>query len=139
MSTRLELRSRMAELAKEHGKLNAELKDMDEVERRAKSHELFKDFQFKVRIKGYTIDTEEEIVAVTDDDRERSSTGGLGLTYCDVDHSDSLHYLMMRSKEEYPRLKLLFTRLEAAAKINDKNEKDRERHVRTLLGEANEP
>src|ERR1035437_9314739 len=116
---RLELRSRMAELAKEHQKLNAELKDIDEVERRAKAHELFKDYLFKIGAVGYSLYKEEEIAVVTNDDRERTATGASGLTYCDVDHTDGLCYVMMKSKEEYHRIKTLFNRLAAAQKIAD--------------------
>jgi hypothetical protein len=126
----------MAELAKEHGKLNAELKDMDEVERRAKSHELFKEFKYKIGAYGYKLYKEEEISEVIDDDRERSATGQSGLTYCDVDHSDGLCYVMMKEKEEYPRIKLLFDRLEAAGKLTDKTEKEKEKYVKILLGEV---
>lgn len=137
-NTRLELRTRMAELAKEHQKLNAELKDMDEVERREKSHELFKDYLHKIGAYGYSLYKEDEISEVTNDDRERAAKGNSGLTYCDVDHSDGLCYVMMKSKDEYPRIKMLFDRLNAAQRVTDKNEKDKEKYVKVLLGETDE-
>lgn len=129
-----EIRKRMAELQQEFSKLNVEVKDLDEVDRRAKAHEKFAEYKFKIGMYGSKLYDEEQIQEVSDLDREEAVIGNSGLIYTNSETKDGYCCLMMKEKSEYARFKLLLVRLEAADKIS-KNDKEKEKYVKILLGE----
>jgi hypothetical protein len=124
----------MAELQQEFSKLNSEVKDLDEVDRRAASHKKFADYKFKVGMYGSRLYDEEQIQEVSDLDREEAVVGTSGIIYTNSETKDGYCALMMKDKSEYSRFKLLMQRLEAAEKIN-KNDKEKEKYIKILLGE----
>lgn len=130
---KLEIRKRMAELQAEYSKLNVEVKDLDEVDRRAASHEKYKDYKYKVGMYGAKLYDEEQIQEVSDLDREEATVGKSGITYTNSETRDGYCCLMMKEKEEYHRFKLLLERLNAASAINEG--KDKEHNIKVLLGE----
>lgn len=130
---KLEIRKRMAELQAEFSKLNVEVKDLDEVDRRAASHEKYKEYKFKVGMYGSRLYDEEQIQEVSDRDREEAVVGKSGITYTNSETKDGYCCLMMKEKTEYVRLKTLLERLNAAALINEG--KDKERNIKIILGE----
>lgn len=137
-SRKLEINTRMQELQKEFSELNAEKKEIEDIEKRARLGERNKEFNFKIGIHGYELETEDKISDANDEDREEASTGSTGITYTPPVKNSNYYYILMKSKEEYSRLNLLFKRLNAAKGILDKDEQDKEKHVKALLGESDE-
>ncbi len=131
---RQQIRERMKDLQQEFSKLNTEVKDLDEIERRAQSHAKFADYKFKIGTYGGKVYDEDQIKEVTDLDREEAAIGNSGLAYTNSETKDGYCAIMMKDKSEYARLKLLMTRLDAAEKIN-KNDKEKEKYIKILLGE----
>jgi hypothetical protein len=86
---------------------------------------------------GYTLEEEEKITEVTDDDRETAHIGLSGLVYADYEgKSQSFRYVMMKEKSDYARTASVLTKLYAVAQLSDDKVKDKEKYIKILLGEA---
>jgi hypothetical protein len=133
MSRKLEIRQRMAELQREFSSLNAEMKEIESIEKGAVALERYKDYQFKVGVYGYTLESEDKIVEATDEDRERSSTGKSGLVY--TGYERDFGFIMLKTREEYPRVVRVYKILEAVNALADETVKDKEPHIKVILGE----
>ena len=132
---KLEIRKQMAELQQQFSKLNVELKDIEEVDRRAASHAKYAEYKFKIGMYGSKLYDEEQIQEVSNLDREEATIGSSGFVYTNSETKDGYCCLMMKDKSEYSRIKLLIERLEAANMIG-KNDKDKEKYIKIILGEA---
>ena len=128
-----EIRKRMGDMSSEFNTLKTEVKDLEEVARREASHELWKDYKFKVGMYGSKLYPEEQIQEVSDRDREETVVGKSGIVYTNSETRDGYCALMLKDKSEYARFQLLLVRLNAAAAINEG--KDKERNIKVLLGE----
>jgi hypothetical protein len=134
MSRKRDIQVRMQELQKEFSELNAEKKEIDAIETSAKLIERYKDYMFKVMVYG-KLDAEPKWEDVTDADREVATTGQkLGLIYSG-DFKEGA-WLLLKTKEEYPRVKALIDRLYAFEALSDKNCTDRETQIKIVLGEV---
>lgn len=134
MSRKKEIQARMVELQKEFSELNAEKKEIDEIEKSAQLCERYKDYHFKVFVTGRLTD-DPKWEEITDGDREIATTGQkLGLIYSGNFNEGA--WLLFKTKEEYPRIKSLIDRLYAFEALNDKNCTDREAQVKIVLGET---
>ena len=139
MSRKLEIRTRMAEVQKEFSALDAELKEIARAEKREVNKEKFKEYLYKVGTYGYTLETEDKIAEINDDDRETAHVGPSGLAYTDFEgRSQTFRFVMLKSKEEYSRVGRILTLLEAASALANENTKDKEKHLKVLLGETSE-
>jgi hypothetical protein len=137
MSRKVEIRTRMAELQKEFSSLNAEMKTLDGEEKRAQNVAKFVDYKFKVGTYGYKLFDAEKIAEVSDDDRATAHSGASGLAYCGYDNnSQTFNDVMLKSQEDYARTQKILTLLEAAAALGDEKTKDKEKHIKVLLGET---
>jgi hypothetical protein len=128
----------MQEIQKEFKELTDEKKEIEEIERRARLGERNKEFLFKIGSHGYELETEDKITETNDDDREVASTGSAGITYTPPVKNSDYYHILLKSKDEYPRLQVLFSRLNAAKRIFDKEEENKKKYVAVLLGESNE-
>jgi len=132
-SSKLEIRSKMAEVQKEYSQLAAELKELEETEKKTVNVERFKEFQHKIMVKGTFMDKEPTVYPVQDEDRMSAYHGRLfAVTGSNKDGST---FIMLKSLDELPRIQLMFSRLHAAERIHDKEEKDFDKYVKILLGE----
>jgi hypothetical protein len=138
MSRKLEINTRMQTLQKEFSELNAEKKEIEDIERRAIRSERYKDFLFKVGVNGYSLEDAEKIGDVTDEDRETAELGNSGVLHTPPVRGSEFYYVLMKDKSEHTRLKTLLLRLNAAERILSKDEKDKKKHISVLLGEVNE-
>ena len=137
MSRKLEIRTRMAEVQKEFSALSAEMKEIELAEKRTANSEKFKDYLYMVGTYGHTLDPEEKIREVSDEDRQTAHMGLSGLAYTGFEgRSQTFGYVMLKSKEEYSRVKRILILLEASAALADENTKDKEKHLKVLLGET---
>ena len=131
----------MAEVQKEFSALNAELKDMESSEKKALNKEKYKEYKYMVGTYGYTLDPEDKVTEVTDEDRESAHIGLSGLVYADFEgKSQTFRYVMMKQKEDYARTANVLSKLDAVAHLSDDKVKDKEKYIKILLGEldANE-
>jgi len=137
MSNRkVEIRTRMAELQKEFSALNAEKKEIDVAEENAAAREKYKDYLFKIGTYGYKLLEEDKIEDITDADRETAQPGvASGLVYTGVSHNDGFGYVLLKDKAEYARVGRMFKLLDAASNVLDEKVKDKEKHLKILLGE----
>lgn len=139
MSRKVDIRTRMSEVQKEFSALTAELKEMELLEKKVTSREKYKDYLYKIGTYGHTLMDPEKIQDVLEEDRETAHLGMSGLVYTGFEaHSQHFDYVMLKSKEEYPRVKKILTLLEAAAALADEKTKDKEKHLKVLLGEHEE-
>jgi len=129
----------MAEVQKEFSALSAEIKEIEAGEKRDANRAKFQEYLFKVGTYGHALEEEEKIKDLTDEDREGGHVGMSGLAYTGFEgRSQSFGYVMLRTKEEYNRTKTILIKLEAAAALADEKTKDKEKHLKILLGETNE-
>jgi hypothetical protein len=141
MSTKQEIRLRMGELQKEYSTLAAELKQLDAAEKQGRNLEKFKDYTLKVFAYGYSVQEDAKLLEVTDDDRALGRLGRTGIAFVE-DPSDtsglssSGYFIMLKSADELPRIKLLFERMNAAERIRDEKETETPKFVKVLLGET---
>ena len=136
MRTKLEIRSEMAEVQKKFSALSAELKEIEAVEKNEANILKFKDYQFKIGTYGHTLEAAEKIQEITDKDREDGHVGLSGLAYTGYEGTNQhFGYVMLKSKEEYTRTSIILRKLEAAAALTDAKTKDKEKHLKILLGE----
>jgi hypothetical protein len=127
----------MAELQKEFSALNAEMKEIESIDKRVANRVKFADYQFKVGVYGHSISEAEKIAELTDEDRESGHVGLSGLAYTGFDsRSQAFDYVMLHNREEYDRVKRILTMLEAAQALSQEGTKDKERHLKVLLGES---
>jgi hypothetical protein len=133
MNARLEIRTKMAALNKEYAALAAEVKVLDEQEKRETNRAKFKDYVHKILVSGTHIDAEPTVYAVSDEDRDTAREGRIFVV--SEQNKDGSCFLMLKTLDDLPRVQLLFTRLQAAEKILDKKEQDIETQVKILLGE----
>ncbi|CAM6003856.1 unnamed protein product [Sphagnum balticum] len=139
MSRRLEIRTRMAEVQKEFSALSAEIKEIEASEKRTANKAKYQDYKFLVGTYGYTLEPEDKIREVTDEDRETAHVGLSGLVYTDFEgKSQTFRYVMMKRKEDYARVATVLQKLEAVAHLSDDKVKDKEKWIKILLGEVNE-
>ena len=139
MSRKTEIRTRIGELHKEFAGLNAEMKEIDENEKRAVARDKYKDFLYKVGTYGYKLLEEDKIEDVTDEDRETAQAGlASGLVYTGVNSHDGFGYVLLKEKTEYNRVVRMFKLLAAASNVLDEKVKDKEKYLRILLGETDE-
>lgn len=139
MSRKVEIRTRISELQKEFSSLSAEIKEIEANEKKAINKEKYKDFLFKVGTFGHTLEDAEKISDVTDEDRETAHVGMSGLVYTDFEgKSQTFRYVMLKTKEEYVRTQKVLTKLAAVQRLSDPECKDKESHIKILLGETNE-
>ena len=137
MSRKLEIKTRMAEVQKEFAALNAEMKEIDLADKKMASRDKYKEYLFKVGTYGYTLDPPEKIQETTEDDRDTGHHGASGLMYTGYEgRSQAFGYVMMKSKEEYPRVQRILALLEAAAALSDDKVHDKEKYIKILLGET---
>ena len=139
MSRKLEIRTRMAEVQKEFSALSAELKDLEASEKEEANIVKFKDYLFKIGTYGHTLEDEDKVQEINDDDRATGRLGPSGLAYTGYEgKSQHFGYVMLKAKEDYARTKRILSILEAAQALG--NEKtpvtDREKHIKNILGEA---
>jgi len=138
MKTKLEIRTRMAELQKEFVSLNAEMKEIEEGEKRAASREKYQAYLYKVGTYGYVLDPEEKILDATDKDREEVELGLSGLAYTGFENkARTFGYVMLKDKTDHARVKKIFEMLDAVEHLKDEKVKDKEKHLKVLLGESN--
>ena len=137
-SRKLEINTRMQELQKEFAELNAEKKEIEDIEKRARLGERNKEFLFKIGSHGYELETEDKVIEADDEDREIATTGSAGITYTPPIKNSDYYYVLLKSKEEYTKLNVLFQRLDAARHVFDKDEQDKKKYVSILLGENDE-
>ena len=135
MSRKLDINTRMQEIQREFSELNAEKKEIEDIEKRARADERYKDFLFKVGVSGFSLEGAEKIVDVDGEDRETAETGSSGIVHTKPARNSTYYYVLMKSKEEHARLQLLFTRLSAAKAILSQEEKDNSKFIKILLGE----
>lgn len=133
MSRKIEIRQRMAELQREFSTLNAEVKEIDQAEEFARNRERYKDYKFKVGIYGYKVEPPEKIVEATDEDREDASTGKSGLVYSGYERD--FGFIMLKEREDHPRLKRVCEILEAVTYLASDQVKDKEPYIKIILGE----
>jgi hypothetical protein len=129
----------MAELQKEFSTLNAEMKDMEAVEKKESNRLKFQEYAFKIGAFGHTIEDAEKIVEISDLDREDGHVGKSGLAWTGFEgRSQTFGYVMLKSKEEYARTKRILGILEAVNALGDEKTPpaDKEKHIKTILGEA---
>jgi hypothetical protein len=136
MSRKVEIRTRMAELQKEFSSLNAEIKTLDEADKRSASKDRFKDYKYKVGTSGYTIETEDKVTDVTDEDREVAIIGMSGLVYTDTSSSSNYGFVLLKERSDYERAKNVLVKLEAVLFLKDEKVKDKEKYIKILLGET---
>jgi hypothetical protein len=138
-SRKLEINTRMQELQKEFKELSDEKKEIEDIERRARLGERNKEFAFKVGAHTYELEGEDKVVEATDEDREVATTGSSGITYTPPVKNSDYYHILLKSKDEYPRLSVLFKRLNAARNFFDKeSEADKALCVKIVLGEDSE-
>jgi len=136
MSRRLEIRTRMAEVQKEFSTLNAELKDLEDVEKRAANKEKYKDYKYMIGTYGSTLEDAEKIQEVTDEDRETAHVGLSGLVYAEYEgKSQSFRYVMMENKEDYPRVARVLEIIDAVSHLADDKERDKKKYIKIIMGE----
>ena len=136
MRTKLEIRSEMAEVQKRFSALSVEIKELEEVEKKKANLFKFKDYHFKIGTYGHTLEDAEKIQELTDTDREDGHAGMSGLAYTGYEgKSQHFGYVMLKTKEEYPRVAMILKKLDAATALTDPNTKDKEKHLKILLGE----
>ena len=136
MNKKTEIRTRMAELHKEYAAKAAELKELEEFEGKAILRERYKEYLFKVFSEG-SFPAEPKFEDVTDEDREHGNLSvRTGVAFSSGFNDGA--YLLLKSKEEYPRIKLLYDRIEAYKKLEDKTMSvaDKETQIKILLGES---
>ena len=137
MSRKLEIRTRHAELQKEFSTLNAELKDIEFSEKIAANKAKYQDYKYMVGTYGYTLEEEDKIKEITDEDRETAHIGLSGLVYADFEgKSQSFRYVLLKEKADYARTALVLTKLEAVAHLSDDKVRDKEKWIKVLLGET---
>jgi len=137
-SRKLEINTRMQEIQKEFKELADEKKEIEDIEKRARLGERNKEFLFKIGSHGYELETEDKIAECNDEDREVASTGSAGITYTPAVKNSDYYHILLKSKDEYSRLNILFRRLDAAKHIFDKEEADKKKYVDVILGECSE-
>jgi hypothetical protein len=129
----------MNEIQKEFSSLSAEVKEMDNREKKAINKEKYKDYLYKVGTYGHTLEDAEKISEITDEDRETAHVGLSGLVYTDYEgKSQTFRFVMMKSKEEYARVTNVLLKLSAVQHLSDDNVKDKEKYIKILLGETDE-
>jgi hypothetical protein len=127
----------MAEVQKEFSALSAEMKEIEATEKREANKAKFAEYLFKVGTYGHALDEEEKITDLTDEDREGGHMGMSGLAYTGFEgRSQSFGYVMLKTKEEYKRVKKILTLLDAAQALATEGTKDKEKHLKVLLGEV---
>jgi hypothetical protein len=127
----------MNETQKKYSALAAELKALDETDKRAASKVKYAEYMFKVGTYGHTLDPVEKILDLTDEDRETAHVGLSGLAYTGYEgKSQSFCYVMLKSKEDYARTQTVLNKLEAVENLKDDKVKDKEKWLKVLLGEA---
>jgi len=137
MSRKLEIRTRMAEVQKEFSALSAEIKEIESAEKRAANKAKYQDYKFLVGTYGYTLEAEDKIREVTDEDRETAHVGLSGLAYTDFEgKSQTFRFVMLKQKEDYARTATVLQKLEAVAHLSDEKVKDKEKYIKILLGET---
>ena len=140
MSTKVEIRTKMAAIQKEYSALATELKEIEENEKQGANRERYKDYIHKVMVSGCymaEMGTTPTLYPVTDEDRDEAHVSKNKLfvvTGTDSSAPDTA-YIMLKSDTELPRLQLLFLRLFAAERIRSSEEKEPEKFVKILLGE----
>ena len=135
MSRKLEIRTRMAELQKEFSSLNEEMKDIEHEAKQAFNREKYKDYAFKVGTYGYKVEPVEKIADATDEDREVAGAGRSGLVYTGFEGNREYGYIMMKDKAEYPRIVRICQIIDAVEHLADEKVKDKEPHIKVILGE----
>jgi hypothetical protein len=125
----------MAEIQKEFSSLNAEMKEIDSIEKRAICGERYKEYLFKIGTYGYGVEPEEKIEDATEDDRETAGCGASGLVYTQFSNNSDFGFLLLKSKEDYPRVKKVLILLDAVNHLKDEKEKDKDKYIKILLGE----
>lgn len=134
MSRKTDVKTRMNALQKEFSELNAELKEIDAIEKSAQLCERYKDYLFKTFVSGRLGD-DPKWEDVTDGDREIATPGQkLGLVYSGNFNEGA--WLLFKSKEEYPRVRQLVDRLYAFEALADKDCRDRDTQIKIILGET---
>lgn len=136
MSRKLDIRARMQELQKEFSELSAEMKEIESIEKRAVNAHKYKDYLFKVGTYGSKLEAEEKIVEASEEDRETAQTGKSGLVYTGFSHASDYGYVLLKAKEEYKRAARVTAIVEAVNNLASDNIKDKEPHIKVILGEA---
>lgn len=136
MSRKVEIRSRMAELQREFSTLNSEMKDIEHEEKTAAARNTYKDYKFKIGTHGYKVDAEEKIEEATDGDREVAGAGKSGLVYTGFDRHSSFGYVMLKERQDYARAARVCEIINAVENLASDEVKDKEPHIKIILGEA---
>ena len=131
-----ELRAQMAQLHSQYVAIVGELKELEASDERSAKRDRYKDFAVKVLV-GDSMPDEPSFEPVTDEDRETSTFSNVMQAPFSGNFKTGAAYLLLKSEQEYVRLKLLHDRIKAANDIQDpKSEEDlRVRCIRTILGE----
>jgi hypothetical protein len=126
----------MAELQKKYSQKAAELKALDEADKKEANKARFQDYKFMVQVFGTHMDKEPTVYDVVDEDREEANISVRAhFVVTGTDSKDGSCYIMMKELTELPKLQVLFARLHAAERIHDKEEKDITKYIKILLGE----
>ena len=136
MSSKLDIRTRMAEIQKEFSALSAEIKEIEAAEKHALNKEKYKDYKYMIGTYGSTLEDAEKIQEVTDEDRETAHVGLSGLVYAEYEgKSQSFRYVMMEQKEDYHRVARVLEIIDAVSHLADDKERDKKKYIKIIMGE----
>jgi hypothetical protein len=127
----------MAELQKEFSSLNSEMKEIDEIEKKAVARDRFQEYKYKVGTYGYILDPEDKTMDANDEDRENAHVGMSGLVYTSMSANSDYACVMLKEKTDHARAKNVLVKLDAVQKLKDEKVKDKEPFIKILLGETN--
>lgn len=134
MSRKVDIRTKMAELQREYSGLTAELKEIEELEKKAVLRERYKEYKHKVFVYS-SADKDPKFIDLTDEDREQISTSertGIPFTGQFTEGA----YMVVRDEAEYMRNMKLFAILEAVKVLEEKKSSDKEKHIKIILSEV---
>lgn len=134
VNKKLELRSKMAELHKAYLSAATELKELEEVEKKAVLRKEFSEYKHKVFI-ATTLPEEPVFEEVNDEDREHAKYSEKTAVVLSGGFNDG-SYLLLKTKEDYNKVKLLYARIAAVKALEDKNSPDKSKYVKIILGEV---
>jgi hypothetical protein len=133
-----EIRSKMSEVHKEYSELALQLKELENAERIANASTRYKEYVLKVGYFNGLLYGEEDIKEVLPEELVDARQGSIpGIVYLrkENEKGSQFHFVLLKDKADYPRLKTFFERLHAADRLSSKEEANKEKYMKVLLGE----